>query len=71
MPVTSAATAATHVSSVDSAHTATLSAPSKCFGHRGGGLAQLAVAQPAVADGNRRLPASLEDLVQHVPQASG
>ena len=35
------------------------------LGHRRGGLAQLAVAQPAVADRDRRLPASLEDLVQH------
>ena len=31
VPVASAATQATHVSSVDSAHTATRSAPSNCF----------------------------------------
>ena len=59
VPVAIAATAATQVSSVDSAHTATRSAPSNCFGERGGRLAQLAVGQPAVADRDGRLPVQL------------
>ena len=62
--------AATQVSSVDSAHTATRSAPLELRGDCGGGLAQLAVGEAAVADGDGGLAAELEDALQHARQAS-
>ena len=55
MPASSAATTATHVSSVASAQTATRSAPSNAAGERRGGRAQLAVAQALAGDGHGRL----------------
>jgi hypothetical protein len=39
-------------------------------GQRGGGLAQLAVAEPALADRDGRLPIQLVDTGEHGPQAS-
>ena len=62
-----AATAATQVSSVDSAHTATRSRAVELRRERGGGLAQLAVGEAAVADRDGRFPVELVHPPQQLP----
>ena len=60
-PAHSAPTTATHVSRLDSAQTAARSAPRRRCSHRGRGLAQLAVAQRAVAHAHGGAIAELVD----------